>query len=1022
MKYLLSFFLFLLPLFVWSADGDTFKAQTSEGVEMTFKVISENNKTCQVGDNNDMSNNAAVDESYSGAVTIPSQVNGYTVTSINDRAFDDCRGLTGITIPNSVTSIGESSFSYCTKLTSVTLPNTVTSIGYRAFMGCYSLKSMTIPQSVTSIGIAIFSSCINLASITVESGNKTYDSRDNCNAIVETSTNTLIDGCRNTVIPNSVTSIGNYAFDLCIYLTGITIPNSVTSIGGGAFMFCNSLTSITIPKSVTSIGKYAFQSCKSLTSITVESGNKNYDSRSNCNAIVKTSTNSLIVGCKNTVIPISVTSIDIGAFQGCLDLTSITIPNSVTSIGEYAFQTCESLTSITIPNSVTSIGGGAFQSCNSLTKVKIEKETPIAIKSNTFTNRGAKATLYVPKGSKAAYQAADYWKEFKEIVEYEADENITFADANVKSLCVQNWDTNKDGELSKGEAATVTDIGTVFKQNTSIKSFDELQYFTGLTSLGSSAFSYCSGLTSITIPNSVTVIGQAVFADCSSLTNITIPSSVTSIGLAAFNGCSGITSMTIPKSVTLIEGNILSKCSNLTSIKVENGNPIYDSRNNCNAIIETSTNTLIQGCKTTIIPNSVIRLGKASLGGFSGLTSITIPSSVKTIDDYAFTQSGLKTVTIPETVTSLGFGAFMECKNLESVTIHTETIPSMAFYDCNSLTSVIIGNSVKAIANSVFDGCYSLSSITIPNSVTVIGQAVFADCDGLIKVKVEIATPVAIKSTVFTNRSNASLYVPKGCKAAYQAADYWKEFKEIIEFPNTDVNQDGVTNVVDVVDIARYVVGNPAEMFHEFLADLNSDDQVNIADAVALVNEIAGNTNFAKAFFTPQNTTISDEYLTLTENRDHSLSLSMENSSAYTAFQFDLLMNSDVDVMEMQLNNSRKNGHQLLYNKVGDGHYRVVALSTSNNSFNGNAGELLNIQLDGFNTEELTVSDIHFYTSRGGNKQFDDLTVQGGTTAIDLQPAEEKLGTDAVYDLQGRKQSTLKRGVNIVNGKKVMVK
>lgn len=298
--------------------------------------------------------------------------------------------------------------------------------------------------------------------------------------------------------------------------------------------------------------------------------------------------------------------------------------------------------------------------CSRLTKVRIEKANPITIESNTFSNR-ANATLYVPKGSKATYQAADYWKEFKEIVEYASDENISFADANVKALCVKNWDANGDGELSKGEAAAVTDIGTVFKQNTSIKSFDELQYFTGLTSLGSSAFSDCSGLTSITIPNSVTSIGSNAFSCCSSLTNITIPSSVTSIGLAAFNGCSGITSMTIPKSVTLIEGNILSICSNLTSIKVESGNTKYDSRNNCNAIIETSTNTLIQGCKTTIIPNSVIRLGKASLGGFSGLTSITIPSSVKTIDDYTFTQSGLKTVTIPETVTSLGFGAFRDC-------------------------------------------------------------------------------------------------------------------------------------------------------------------------------------------------------------------------------------------------------------------------------------------------------------------------------------------------------------------------
>ena len=272
----------------------------------------------------------------------------YEVKEIGEWAFWYCKSLTSVIIPNSVTSIGNSAFSNCSGLTSIKIPNSVTSIGWNAFAGCIGLTSIIIPNSVTSIGDYAFYGCYGLTSIRVEDGNTKYDSRENCNAIIETATNTLISGCQNTIIPNSVTSIGRSTFSGCSGLTSIIIPNSVMSIGDGAFY-----------------------GCFGLTSIRVEDGNTKYDSRDNCNAIIETATNTLISGCQNTIIPNSVTSIGERAFSGCSSLTSLTIPNSVTSIGWGAFSNCSGLTSITIPNSVTSIGNAAFYDCSSLTSVTI---------------------------------------------------------------------------------------------------------------------------------------------------------------------------------------------------------------------------------------------------------------------------------------------------------------------------------------------------------------------------------------------------------------------------------------------------------------------------------------------------------------------------------------------------------------------------------------------------------------------------------------------------------------------------
>ena len=433
----------------------------------------------------------------SGTLTIPSSVthygNTYTVTSIGNYAFYNCTGLTSVNIPNSVTQIGDHSFRSCMGLTSLTIPNSVTSIGNDAFYSCMGLTSLTIPNSVTSIGNRAFSgcgltsltipnsvisignrafiTCKSLTSIVVASDNIYYDSRDSCNAIIETSTNTLIAGCRTTVIPNSVTSIAAYVFSNLDNMLSVTIPNSVTSIGEYAFFWCSSLTSVTIPDSVTSIGSQAFYRVRhieyhgSATGSPWGANSMNgytegdfvYSDSTRTNLIAYISTDS------NVVIPNSVTSISSYAFCDCSFLTSVTIPNSVTSIGDSAFYNCSSLTSIIIPDSVSSIGNHAFCNCRGLTWVTI---------SNS------------------------------------------------------------------------------------------------VTSIGEYTFRDCRGLTSVTIPNSVTSIGNYAFYDCRGLTSVTIPNSVTSIGNYAFAYCNNLTSATISNSVTSIGSRAFFNCSVLTEVTI----------------------------------------------------------------------------------------------------------------------------------------------------------------------------------------------------------------------------------------------------------------------------------------------------------------------------------------------------------------------------------------------------------------------------------------------------------------------
>lgn len=310
----------------------------------------------------------------------------YNVTSIGSHAFSGWTSVKSIDIPNGVTTIGYSAFSSCTNLSCITIPSSVTKIEMDAFKDCTNLTSINIPKSVKTIESFILRNCPNLTSITIDKDNPIYDSREDCNAIIETKTNTLIAGCRSTIIPSGIIRIGAVAFCDCTNLTNIKIPASVKEIGVNAFSGCKSLTYIDIPKSLTSIKNPILTDCTNLTRITVEKDNPVYDSRDSCNAIIETKSHSLVAGCQHTIIPNSVLVLKDRSFSGCINLISINIPSSINAIES-----------------------SVFEGCNKLQTINFYSKKPPVMKKYGFLPFH-KVTIHVPQGYAESYKIANYKK------------------------------------------------------------------------------------------------------------------------------------------------------------------------------------------------------------------------------------------------------------------------------------------------------------------------------------------------------------------------------------------------------------------------------------------------------------------------------------------------------------------------------------------------------------------------------------------------------------------------------------
>ena len=678
-------------------------------------------------------------------------------------------------IPESVVNIGSSAFYRCYGLKSLVLSSYLTTVQNGAFSGCYAIESITVQaETPPELGNYVFENVNTTIQVTVPCGS--VSSYKNAFGWSRFTNYHTIDNCQNEITVTAYPEVCGTVTGSGTYYEGETITIVATPNDGFSFGYWEK------------DGEFVSES-PSYTFVVI--GNEQYNAVfAECHLIGEGNTNSndLPMNVRNAYsftqqiytqeelgdagsihavgffsagssfyvnsytvvrnIAIYIKATEKLAFDDTNDWMHVS-ENDLYYSGEIIFKRnewCMVLLDkpfvydgdanilVTIKDNTGNSNTGdivyrIYSNDNNQT-LKVTSMTNI----NPYNLSGVNGTLCQVKNQIKLYKGNQYF-------------GIPFADENVKEICVANWDTNGDGELSYFEAAAVTDLGEVFKSNYSITTFNELQYFTGLTSIGENAFAHCLNLTSVVLPNTVNSLESQAFYDCRNLLSITIPAAVTNIASSALS------------------------CGGLESIIVADGNTVYDSRENCNAVIVTSSNVLFRGCRNTVIPNTVESIG---LNAFSSCTieSIAIPASITYIDNTSF----------------------YACENLSEITVSTDNTVYDSRNNCNAIIetstnilvagskTTIIPSTVTAIDNNAFSYRFRWGSynITIPESVVSIGNNAYIGGYGIESITVLAEVPPTLGNDAFYNVSNdIPVNVPCGTRNEYLAADGWSEFTNI---------------------------------------------------------------------------------------------------------------------------------------------------------------------------------------------------------------------------------------------------